>query len=418
MTDKPEAENTSASKQSNDAKDEQQQKLEQLKAQMKESTVKKTTSESTIPDVEQASTARKATEPKVSNTNAQTSKSGKTAVLWFVTLFNLLLILALGTGGYWFWQQTQNQSLETQENIDLQFQAQQQQLDNAMAKSLKQLNANTSDALKPVFDQLNAVSLKADATQTRISEISGRRPSDWLLAEADYLVRMAGRKLWLERDSSTAILMLQTADQRLADINDPSLIPIRELVANDIVNVQQMNQVPTTAIALKITGLIKSVDNLPLAMVTLPDAEDSAVNEELTDSVDDWRANLYRSWRKIADDFVSVRRRTDSIQPLMSAQQQWLTREKLKHYLWQSQTALLSNDQVLFSEFLVLAADAMSSFDDQSYRVKAIIAELSSLQQVSIEQETPLRLESQLVLEDALKARTRGIVPASQGKPL
>lgn len=34
---------------------------------------------------------------------------------------------------------------------------------------------------------------------------------DWLLAEADYLVRMAGRKLWLERDATAAQMLLVEA---------------------------------------------------------------------------------------------------------------------------------------------------------------------------------------------------------------
>jgi uroporphyrin-3 C-methyltransferase len=415
MTDKPEADVTSASKEPDIVKDNQQQKLEQLKEQVQESKTKASTSSTPVSETPEKD---KITQPQAPTNNQKANQPNRTTALWLVTLFNLLLIMGLAGGGYWFWQQTENQQQVTQDSINQQFQTQQQRLDNAMASSLKRVNDNTSDALKPVFDQLNSVSIKADATQSRINEISGRRPSDWLLAEADYLVRMAGRKLWLESDTPTAILMLQTADQRLADINDPSLIPVRELIANDIVNVQQVNQVPTTAIALKITGLVKSIDNLPLAMVTLPDAEDSVVNEELTDSLSDWRANLYRSWRKIADDFVSVRRRTEPIQPLMSAQQQWLTREKLKHYLLQSQTALLSHDQVLFSEFITLAADSILLFDEKNYRVTTVTDELESLKQTDVRREYPLRLEAQLALEDALRARTNGIVDVPQSKPL
>jgi uroporphyrin-3 C-methyltransferase len=420
MTDKPEADITSASKKSDDVNNDQQM-LDELREQVRESQTKE--SASSAPNkTEEKKTTKDNSKSRTPHPDKTSVKPAKTTVLWLFTVFNLILILGVAGAGYWFWQkidrQIDNQNQQTQSGITSQFSAQQQRLDNALTQLVEQLNDNTSDALKPVFDQLNSVSLKADATQARISEISGRRPSDWLLAEADYLVRMAGRKLWLEKDATTAVLMLQTADQRLADINDPSLIPLRELVANDIVNVQQVNQVPTTAIALKITGLIKSVDSLPLSMVTLPDAEDSVVNEDLTGSVSDWRANLYRSWRKVADDFVTVRRRTDSIQPLMSAQQQWLTREKLKHYLLQSQTALLSGDQILFTEFLSLAKEGLLLFESENYRVTTFNQDLETLLETKIKQDFPLRLNAQLALEDALKARTSGIVPVSQSKPL
>jgi uroporphyrin-3 C-methyltransferase len=143
------------------------------------------------------------------------------------------------------------------------------------------------------------------------------------------------------------------------------------------------------------------------------------VNEELTNSISDWRANLYRSWRQIADDFVTVRRRTESTQPLMSAQQQWLTREKLKHYLLQAQTALLAKNQRLYNEFLALAQESLSLFDSENYGVTRFSQEIVRLQGMDIKQALPLRLDAQLALEDALQVRTRGIVPSSaQSQPL
>ena len=153
---------------------------------------------------------------------------------------------------------------------------------------------------------------------------------------------------------------------------------------------------------------------MPIAMVTLPDAEESVVSEELTDSISDWRENLYRSWRKIADDFVTVRRREDSIKPLMSAQQQWLTRETLKHYLLQAQSALLSADQKLFSEFLALANESVQLFEIDHYQVQSFGQALEELQQTNISRKYPQQLSSQLAVEDTLKARTNGIVPSEQ----
>ncbi len=55
--------------------------------------------------------------------------------------------------------------------------------------------------------------------------MKGRRPNDWLLAEADYLVKMAGRKLWLEHDTASATILLESADHRIAELNDPSMTP-------------------------------------------------------------------------------------------------------------------------------------------------------------------------------------------------
>lgn len=52
--------------------------------------------------------------------------------------------------------------------------------------------------------------------------ISGSDAKTWLLAQADFLVKLAGRKLWSDQDVTTAAALLKSADASLADMNDPS----------------------------------------------------------------------------------------------------------------------------------------------------------------------------------------------------
>ncbi|WP_260682195.1 uroporphyrinogen-III C-methyltransferase, partial [Klebsiella pneumoniae] len=40
----------------------------------------------------------------------------------------------------------------------------------------------------------------------------------WLLAQADFLVKLAGRKLWSDQDVTTAAALLKSADASLADM--------------------------------------------------------------------------------------------------------------------------------------------------------------------------------------------------------
>lgn len=50
--------------------------------------------------------------------------------------------------------------------------------------------------------------------------ISGSDAKTWLLAQADFLVKLAGRKLWSDQDVTTAAALLKSADASLADMND------------------------------------------------------------------------------------------------------------------------------------------------------------------------------------------------------
>ncbi|WP_303719973.1 uroporphyrinogen-III C-methyltransferase, partial [Pseudomonas aeruginosa] len=59
--------------------------------------------------------------------------------------------------------------------------------------------------------------------QEKVATISGTDAKTWLLSQADFLVKLAGRKLWSDQDVTTAAALLKSADASLADMNDPSL---------------------------------------------------------------------------------------------------------------------------------------------------------------------------------------------------
>lgn len=62
--------------------------------------------------------------------------------------------------------------------------------------------------------------------------ISGSDAKTWLLAQADFLVKLAGRVVD-DQDVTTAAL-LKSADASLADMNDLSLIGARRAITDDI----------------------------------------------------------------------------------------------------------------------------------------------------------------------------------------
>ena len=82
--------------------------------------------------------------------------------------------------------------------------AQQQALFEARFGDLNQLNKHES---QKVIDEL----------QRTVDQLSATKPSDWLIHEAQYLVRVAVRTLWLEKNTKAAIGLLTDADSRLKE---------------------------------------------------------------------------------------------------------------------------------------------------------------------------------------------------------
>jgi uroporphyrin-3 C-methyltransferase len=195
-----------------------------------------------------------------------------------------------------------------QQNFDKQLQHVSTQIHNASQTKIAQLDANVA--------QLE-------------QSVKQRQPSDWLLHEAEYLIRIAARTLWLEQDARAAIGLLKDANSRLTELNDPSFLPVRELLHQDIKALEVMPILHTDEVVLTLMAMSKQVEQLPLAVVDLGKGDKKADELELSDDINDWQSNLAKTWQKFYNNFIRIRKRTGSIEPLMSPEQQ----ENLKQNL-------------------------------------------------------------------------------------
>lgn len=340
-----------------------------------------------------------------------TRKSG-TGLLWFVVIFLLLIVAGMIGAAYWYCTQQQSHS----DSIIKGQQANTQQLEalrterSHLADSVRTLNAR-NDALQQSVASLeehsSALAQQAEATQQQLNMMEGHRPADWLIAEADYLVRMAGRKLWLEGDVRTAILLLVNADKRLKSLADPSVLPVRAKLAEDIQTLQQMNPVSQSSVALALTGMLAQIDKLPLDTFEKPVDVDANSNE-LSESADDWKENLAKVWHSIVDGFLTVKSLDGPVEPIMSLQAQFLIKEQLRLQLMHAQSAALNADAGLYQQSLLYAKTLLEEhFDVEKSQVTGFISALDNLVDTDISQPIPSELAAQKPLERLLESRVK-----------
>ncbi|WP_106476536.1 uroporphyrinogen-III C-methyltransferase, partial [Escherichia coli] len=150
---------------------------------------------------------------------------------------------------------------------------------------------------------------------------------------ADFLVKMAGRKLWSDQDVTSAAALLKSADASLADMNDPSLLDVRRAITEDISTLSTLTQVDYDGIILKVNQLSNQVDNLRLAYNDTDEAPMDQNSSELSGSIGEWRQNLAKSWRNFMADFITIRRRDTSAEPLLAPNQDIYLRENIRSRL-------------------------------------------------------------------------------------
>lgn len=392
------------------------------------SAAKSTESEKVAPQKKSSpnktSTATKTTDTHRENRPAKADavKQKGNGGLWFVTVINFLLVLSIIGAAYWYYTQIAGDESQQQASVD-NLSQNVDMIERDVKNNIDRLNKTISELEQQLNKQQNsnqetlstiesAISTNAatsNALADKLAEMSGRRPSDWLLAEANYLVNMAGRKLYLEKDLQTAVTLLQEADARLVDLNDPSLFPVRALIAADIQALNQVNPTSTTSIALAIGGILPKIPELTLDTLQIPE---STVNQDLTLSEDvaDWKENLSRTWEAIVGDLISIDHVDQPLEPYLAERQQWLIEQQLMHSLTQAQTAALNEQVTLYQSSMQQAiALIVENYKLDDTQVSQMLVALQELQNIDFSRNYPSKLESQASLSDIIKRRLQGV---------
>jgi uroporphyrin-3 C-methyltransferase len=146
----------------------------------------------------------------------------------------------------------------------------------------------------------------------------GRTRSDWAAAEAAYVMGVANHRLQLLRDASTARIVLELADRRLAELGDPAFLRVREALRSEISDLDVFAKVDIVGLVLRPSTVIADAEQLPLA-ATLRAREREQVltpNEPAGAAPKNWQAHLRGLWG-VFKALVVVRREDTTAKPLL-----------------------------------------------------------------------------------------------------
>ncbi|MGR1253675.1 uroporphyrinogen-III C-methyltransferase [Aeromonas veronii] len=330
------------------------------------------------------------------------SKSRSGAVLGGVAI-----LLALGLTGGLYLHGHKNAVAQQAELAQLK-----QQLASALSK-IDQTSSKDAEQLAALDQTQQRLQGEMQGLQNRVLDLNDKRPNDWMLAESEYLVRMAGRKLWLEHDLVSAITLLGNADERIAALNDPSLMPIRKALAKDIAKLKGMPRIDREGLTLKLAALSDQIELLPLSTVSMPEAK-AEPDQAVSTNPDEWESNLKKNWVKFTENFVTIRRRDGAVEALLSPQQEIFLRENLKTKLLQAQLSVYREQQALYEDSLDKAQRWLTQyFDTDNSATRYMQGEIDKLKGEQIQIDYPAQFKTQAMLEQVLTERLQRILASS-----
>lgn len=336
------------------------------------------------------------------------AKHQKLWPVWLIALLALALAIALAL---WSWQQWNNHQ-------SLQQTLQQLQQDTSQLEDLYGDRGSQQAQRLQSLEQKLAAQRELIATQQRqidhnareLLEAGNRTRTDWLLAEAEYLLRIANQRLQIEKDIRGALSALEAADEVLNESDDIGVYPVRQQLAKEILALKGIAGVDRTGLYLKLEAAIDSVHQLTdQALIngqgpgfgtagTGGDGDASAADNALVEAWGDFKTTLKQ--------VVVVRRMDEPVKPLLSPDQSAYARLNLQLMLEEAEMAVLRGNQPLYQRALTKASATIQDwYDDSNPRVQAIATTLDELAERDVDPTLPDISQSLGLLKERLAGR-------------
>lgn len=280
--------------------------------------------------------------------------------------------------------------------------------------SLAQLGQSFEGQLRTGLAGLESRSAELDARiqqldsmlseqRAELARFSSNDRESWLMAEAEYLLRLANQRLIMTGDVSSAVKLIKSADEILVELDDVGLHSARAAIAADLAAIRALPQIDTQGLYLRLAALTEQASGL--VIFELPEVDDRIAPAP----ADDWQGRLrqgYEAALQKLSDYIVIRRRDVPMEALMDPQWEGLVRQNLRMLMEQAQVALLSGNARLYRESLQRAEYWVGEFfESDEAAAQAMAREIRLLMDQPVAVEIPDISRSLNTLDKAIEAR-------------
>jgi uroporphyrin-3 C-methyltransferase len=271
-------------------------------------------------------------------------------------------------------------------------------------KNTSQLAQNmrsSSDQLSALTTQLKALQRESNEQINLLQKQVGKNKRQWLIAEAEYLTRLANTRLRLVGDVDTAIIALQAADQRLKENGDPSTFTVREQLAKEIHALNSVTLPDIVGISSQLLALESALSHLPISDPHAGRAQAAEIGKgEPSPMPENIQQTLNDAWQNFSK-LIVVRRHDKPLAAMMTPEQVELIRKNLALKLEAARLALIRGDEALYTASIDISIQWLSAyFDNDQPSVKSALDQLNRLKNTAITVSLPTIDTSLKLLRD------------------
>jgi uncharacterized protein HemX/uroporphyrinogen-III synthase len=244
---------------------------------------------------------------------------------------------------------------------------------------------------KTVADSSQQTQAALTGQQQVIGELKstqqGKKES-WSVSEAQYLTNLANDNLQVGDNIALVISLLQTADQKMRDLADANVLPVRKALAADIAALQAVPAVDLAGVYADVLALNSQVDKLPLPNKR-PATDQAATDNAGTQKLSWWQSGLHQSF-EVLRKIVVVRYNKPGERPFIPPDQQDFLYQNLHATFEQALSAVVHRQPEIYRASLQQgAAWIQQYFLTDSPVTQAELSSITKLQAVTLRPELP-----------------------------
>jgi len=339
------------------------------------------------PSVSKSQDAKSAPPPAPPKSNSPKDKAAKPkrsgVVIALLALLIAILALALTT-----WQYQQEYLLaKTEASATSDLKAELQTLSASQTELVASFAAQREALAQLRLDnssQLNALSRRSQELETKMQSLTTVDRQDWLLAEVEYLLRLANQRAQLSHDPRAAAQLLSNADSILRELDDAALHPVRAELAKEISALQNSADVDIEGVYLTLQGLATEAGKLKLYQAPSYSAE------EVEETSEEWQQRLQsgldNAWAKLRS-YIRIRHHDQNFKAQLAPEQEAALRASLRLMFEQAQLALLANRPVLYQRALDKAAAWLQEYYQLDDHRDGLLKQISTVRAMPVSPE-------------------------------
>jgi uroporphyrin-III C-methyltransferase len=348
----------------------------------------------------------------------QTSKSR--GGLW-IGIIILLIIALIAGASFYLYQQLRSQgddiskedqrTQETAKQVSG-FQAQlatlQSQLTDAtstISNADERIEEKMAERAKMQEEKLETTRKELTGAILQIQRQLGKTRGDWLIADAEYLLSVAGQRLHLMGDVDTTREALEAADQRLRESGDVATFKVREEIAKELSSLNAIPAIDLVGMYAKLQSLSSRVNQLTLFLPYdgKPLPKSSEHDKHNTPSLTS--SDLVNSALKQLDGYVTVRHTAQPIKAILTAEEAQFIRQQLSLKLEMIKLALVQKNQNLYQASLEDALAWLDKNFNKNAYTQQFATDLTQLNGFKLNAQMPDISGSLKMLRDITKLR-------------